>query len=180
MFTYRVNDNIDLVLLESRHAEEYYALIDANREHLGQWLPWVDGTKTPDDTRAFIRNVRKRFAEKGDIVAGIRVDGKIAGFIGLEDINEALHSAEVGYWLGAEFEGKGLVTMSCRALLDYAFGEIGLQRVQIRVEPQNERSRAIPRRLGFQYEGTLRRGGLARNQPVDLEVYSILRDEWVG
>jgi ribosomal-protein-serine acetyltransferase len=178
MFRHVISDDADLVPIEPRYAEECYALIDSNRKHLGRWFSWVDETKSPDDTRSFMAGAVKRCAERGDITAAIRVDSKIAGLIGLEDMNNHLKSAEIGYWLGAEYEGKGLVTKACRALLNHAFNTLGLERVQIRVDPANIRSRAIPRRLGFHYEGTLRHVWRNGDRYSDLEIYSILRDEW--
>lgn len=175
-----ISDDVELTLPDQRFAEELFALVDTNRERLRAWLPWVDGTKSVEDTRGFITNARKRFAERGDIAAMVWFKGKIAGCVDLCDINSHSGTAEIGYWIGGDYEGKGLVTVACRALLDHAFSDLGLQRVQIRVEPANERSKAIPKRLGFQHEGTLRSAVRPRDCNVDLEIYSILRDELAG
>ena len=55
MFPIRLNDDVALELLEVRHADELFRVTDANRAHLRQWLPWVDGAKGPEDTKAFIQ-----------------------------------------------------------------------------------------------------------------------------
>lgn len=174
-----IDDNVELVPIHPEFADEIYALVDANRERLGRWFPWVDGMKTPDDTRAFIDDAVKRGDERGDIVNAICANGKIAGMIGLEEMNRDMKNAEIIYWLGEQFEGKGLIIKACRMLIDHAFGILGLQRVHIMIDPANVRSRAIPRKLGFHYEGTLRRYWRIGDNYYDLEVYSILRDEWV-
>lgn len=178
MFEKVLSDEAALFLLEPADADEYYVLIDANRQHLRRWFNWVDETKSPDDTREFINSARKQYAERGDIIAGIRFQNHIAGFIGLVDVNARHKTAEIGYWLGAEFERHGLITLACKALLDYAFGTLNLNRVQLLIEPANERSKAVAERLGFQYEGTLRQSAKGSEGFVDQEVYSKLRQEW--
>ena len=165
-------------MLELCHAEELFALIDANREHLRPWLPWVDRETSPETSRGFIREMLFKFASGTDLLAGVRYEGRLAGAIGLHDINTHSGTAEIGYWLGAEFEGKGLMTRACAAMLGHAFDDMKLNRIQIRVEPANNRSRAIPRRLGFHYEGTLRQINRIHDRFADLELYSMLKSEW--
>jgi ribosomal-protein-serine acetyltransferase len=177
-FAHRLDDSADLVLLDLRYAEELFALIDANREHLRPWMPWVDQQTSPETSSGFIREMLFKLAGGTDLLAGVRHEGRLAGAIGLHHINTHTGTAEIGYWLGAEFEGKGLMTKACVAMLDYAFDDLGLNRVQIRVEPANNRSRGIPRRLGFHYEGTLRQVGRIQERFLDLEVYSMLKSEW--
>lgn len=178
MFTLKLNDDTELRPIEPRYAEELFSLVDRNREHLRKWLPFVDGTKTSADTLAFIKNSLRDHAEKGDQICCIWHKNKLTGNIGLHMRNQSGRCAEIGYWLGKEFEGKGLVTMACRAIIDYAFRELGCNRIQIRVEPANTRSRAIPVRLGFTYEGTLRQVDWCYDRPVDHEMHSLLREEW--
>lgn len=180
MFRHALGDGIELLLRGPHHAEECFALIDANREHLGRWLPWVKHTRSAEDVGAHITRVAKMYGERGDVVAAICVDGRMAGIVGLEDVDAKAGSAEIGYWLGKEYEGRGLVTKACRALLNYAFVELSLNRVQIQVAPENQRSKAVPLRLGFTYEGTLRQVDRTDDGFEDSEVYSVLRDEWAG
>lgn len=177
MFKRDLGDGAELFIRGPEHAEECFALIDANREHLAQWLNWVDGCKTVEDIRASIDRAAQAFNEKGEVVAAICVGGRIAGIAGLEHVNEA-GNAQIGYWLGKHYEGRGLVTRACRALLDYAFGTLGLERVAISVAVDNHRSKAVPKRLGFTYEGTLRHAHRLRDRFQDLEIYSMLRDDW--
>ena len=177
-FEKTVSDDVTIFLLEPAHAEEYFALIEANRKRLHRWFPWVDETKGVDDTRRFISDARRRWVESGNIVAGIRCGGRIAGFVGLEDIDARNGSAELRYWIAAEFEGRGLVTQGCSALLDHAFEDLGLHRVQIRTEPGNKRSKAVAQRLGFVFEGILRGSGRSGDRYVDHEVHSMLEDDW--
>lgn len=84
----------------------------------------------------------------------------------------------IGYWLGAEFEGRGIMVRSCRALIDYLFKELKLNRVEIRTAPGNKKSQAIPKKLGFTEEGTIREYEKLYTQFVDHVVYSMLAKDW--
>jgi ribosomal-protein-serine acetyltransferase len=63
MFYFNVDHDIQLRLLETKYAEELFLVTDKDRNYLREWLPWVDGTKSPDDTRNFINFTLKGFAE---------------------------------------------------------------------------------------------------------------------
>lgn len=168
-----LGDGVEVRILEPEDAEEVFALVDADRERLRAWMPWVDGTTSPADTRAFIEGDR---ASGGIDALGIYVDGSYVGGIGLRpDVQHG--DAELGYWIGSAHEGRGLVTRACRALVDHAFGDLGLHRVTIRVAPENGRSRAIPERLGFTEEGLMREAGRTALGYQDLVVYGLLDGE---
>ncbi|MHB0935979.1 MAG: GNAT family N-acetyltransferase [Armatimonadota bacterium] len=175
MFSYPLAPDAELRLLEPRHAEEQYALIDGNREHLGRWLNWVDQTLTIEDTRQFVRRSLERCANVGDFDAGIWQGDTLAGVIGLFNVN---HAPEIGYWLGEEFQGKGLMTIACRAVVQHAFSTLQLHRVQIGCASTNLQSAAVAKRLGFQYEGTLRQLGWTSDGMVGQDIYGLLREEW--
>ncbi len=84
----------------------------------------------------------------------------------------------IGYWLGGEYEGKGIMTRACTALIDYGFGELGLNRIVIRASTENTRSQAVPLRLGFTREGVERQAEWLNDHFIDMIVYSMLRSEW--
>lgn len=178
MFTFRLDGDAELRLFEERHAPALFALTDANREYLREWLPWLDATQSVEDTRGFIRGALLQFAENRGFQAGIWYRGELAGSVGYHYIDWANRSVELGYWLGAAFQGHGLMTKACRALVTHAFAELGLNRVAIRCATGNAKSCAIPERLGFQRDGILRQAERLYDQYVDLVVYSRLASEW--
>ena len=178
MFSFRIDDEVELRLFEERHAEQFYALTEQNRAHLRAWLPWVDGTTSPEDTRAFIKGALQQFAHNNGFQAGIWVAGAPAGAIGFHYLDWTNRKTELGYWLGDAFQGRGVMTRACRALVDYAFDELDLQRVEIRCAVENMRSRAIPERLDFRQEGVLRQAEWLYDHFVDVVVYSVLAREW--
>ena len=156
-------------------ADEIFAVVNVNRERLRRWLPWIDPMHAADDERVWLAAV---LADPDQMEGyGIFVDGALAGGAGLSfgPFNVA---GEIGYWIGSAFEGQGLVTKACRALIDYAFTDGRLHRIVILAAPQNVRSRAVPERLGFTQEGVAREQGVAAGGFHDLVIYGLLEHEW--
>lgn len=179
MFCLTVDDEIELGLLEEHHVETLFALVDANREHLRRWLAWVDDNTDVEHTRQFRRISLENFAHGTGLNAGIFYRGQLVGMLGTAKMNPADRLVELGYWLAAEAEGRGIVTRVVRAILPYLFDERGFNRVQIRCATGNARSCAIPERLGFTREGVLRQEGrMGDGSFVDLVMYSLLAEEW--
>ncbi|MBI3737263.1 GNAT family N-acetyltransferase [Candidatus Sumerlaeota bacterium] len=178
MFHHWLDAETEVRMLEERDAGEMFALTDANRAHLRQWLPWLDTTVSVEDTRRFIQGGIEQNAANLGFQAGIRVSGVMAGQIGFHKIDWANHRVMLGYWLGREYTGRGLITRAAAILSDYAFGHYGLNRVEIHCATENSRSRAIPERIGFTFEGILRQGEWLYDHYVDLAVYAMLAAEW--
>jgi ribosomal-protein-serine acetyltransferase len=178
LFEKTISDRVRLALIDSAHAEELYATIDRNRDHLRPWLGWVDKTNAVGDLAQFVISARGRYQESGDITAVILCDGEPSGCIGLGVDSKHL-SSELDYWLSQDYQGKGIITQCCRGMLEHAFEVMGLNRVQVRISPANERSKAVARRLGFTYEGTLRQVARINDEFEDLECHSLLREQWL-
>src|SRR5262249_18520985 len=160
-----------LRLFEERHAPELFAVVDRNRARLRQWLPWLDGSNQPSDTAAFIRSALAAFADGRGGAFGLWLDRAIAGSIGFPPLRPVNRGGAIGYWVSQQHEGRGHVTRAARALCAHAFGELGLHRVEIRVAPDNAKSRAIPVRLGFREEGTLREAMWLYDHYIDEVVF---------
>jgi len=173
-----VDDEVELRILTEAHAKALFALTDRNRDYLRRWLPWVDGTRSMRDTATFIRGGRERLRRNDGFPAGIWYHGELVGVIGYHYWNWSLRKTEIGYWLAEPFQGKGIMTRACRALVDYAFTGLGLDRMEIRVAAGNARSRGIAERLGFTQEGILRQAEYSSEGPQDQIVYGLLREEW--
>jgi ribosomal-protein-serine acetyltransferase len=178
MFSQRVDEDLELRLSDERFAEEATALILANRPHLRRWLPWVKDDYSLEDTLAFVRRSRQQFADREGLSAQLVYRGRYAGNIGLNSINWENRKTEIGYWVAADFQGRGLVTKACRAMVAYAFDVLLLNRVEIYCGVGNERSRRVPERLGFTLEGTLRQAEWLHDHFQDLVLYSMLAEEW--
>ncbi|WP_180356576.1 GNAT family protein [Streptomyces sp. GP55] len=114
------------------------------------------------------------------VVTGHRGTGgapRMAGSLGLR-IDRAEATAELGYWVDAEYEGRGLVRRAAELLIEHGFGPLGLRRIGLRTVVDNVRSRAPAERLGFTQESVLPQGAVLADGPRDLAVYGLSRDAW--
>ena len=178
MFSATIRPGVQMRLLEERHAPVLFALVQRERDYLRKWLEWVDSTRSEEDILAFIRRVQQQFASNLGFSSGIWADGSIAGVIHLHHLDWLNRRVEIGYWLAREFQGSGIMTEATRAVTDHALVELELNRVEIRCATENFKSKAIPKRLGFTLEGELRQAGYLGGRYLDMEVYSMLRDEY--
>lgn len=174
----RMAEDAELRLFQMADAEEYFRLIDENRNELKTWLPWLNSNTTPQDTIEYLKYDKKRLTNNQGYTLAILYKGRIAGAISYHDIDWADRKVELGYWLGKQFQGKGLMTIAVRILTDQAFERLNLNRVEIHCATGNTASRAIPERLGFKQEGIIRQAEWLYDHFVDLAIYGMLAEEW--
>ena len=177
VFAQRLDDDLSLGLLEEHHAAALFAVIEADREDLRAWLPWVDATRSVDDVAGFIRASLAEFAAGRGLSCGVWSRGRLVGVASLR-ISGDDQTGEIGYWLAGEARGAGMVTRATRALIEHGFGDRGLHRVELHAATGNWKSRAVAERLGFTLEGTLRDAEWVNDHYHDLAVYGLLRQEW--
>ena len=176
MFRFQIDDNSEIRILEERHAEVLFELIEQNRErHLE--IPQI---LSLEEAREFIRRDLALFADNKGLGVGIWHQGKLAGAVRYHEIDWKNRTTEFGYWLGSEFEGKGLITKVCAAMIAHAFEKLKLNRIVIICDTANPKSRAVAERLGFTGEGVLRQAEFLKDRFIDQAVYSLLADEWRG
>lgn len=174
----KVDNDITLHSIRIKSAREIYTCLDGSREFLREWLPFVDNTLSYKDTEEVIKSIKYARGAIKDIVFEVRFREELAGILGLKGIDLVNNKAEIGYWLGKEYTGKGIMTRSCIAAIDYAFEELQLNKLQIKCAVENIRSCNIPKQLGFLFEGIERQGERIRGKYLDLKVYSLLKKEW--
>jgi ribosomal-protein-serine acetyltransferase len=178
MFSFRVSDEIELKILETRHALEVWSQVCMNREYLAQWLPWVNQSLQIENTQQYIQAELERFAKHSGFSSGIFYNNMFVGCVGIHDINWRNKKTSIGYWIGEAYQGKGIMTSACRGLITYLLTELQLNRIEIRACTANFKSRAIPERLGFKHEGTIRHAEWINDIHYDHEVYGLLAEEW--
>jgi ribosomal-protein-serine acetyltransferase len=174
-----------LRLLAEPDAPELHALIDANRTYLARWMPWAQ-KQTPAQTLDFIRSTRRQLVDNDgfqvalieQLVNEFLDEAQIVGVIGFLSVDWTNRAASIGYWLAEAAQGQGTMTQAVCSLLDHALGAWQLNRVEIRADVENRRSRAIPERLGFQQEGTLRQAARIGDRYVDHALYAMLAEDW--
>ena len=174
----QIDPELRLRSVATRDAEPLFLIVDAQREYLRVWLPWVDATLSPADTQSFIALSRENEASGSGLAAVIEEREEICGVIGLDAIDLRNRSSEIGYWLRADCQGRGLATRATAAMVGYAFDTLALNRLAIRVAPENRPSRRVAERLGFVEEGVLREAERLGDRFVDLVCYSMLRQDY--
>jgi len=172
------------LLLRRWRDEDAQALYDAvieSREHIRPWMPWADSYQTVDDAVEFIRRQSGHWALRDEVVIGIfaRDDGTPLGGSGFHVHDFAIPSFEIGYWLRRSAEGHGYMSEAVRTITRFLFEDLGAQRVMIRCDARNRRSAHVAERLGFPFEGTLRRDSLDPQGDIrDSLVYAMIPDDY--
>ncbi|MEN2766830.1 GNAT family N-acetyltransferase [Ornithinibacillus xuwenensis] len=178
MFSLEIDEDLTLRLLHQGDAKDLFDLTDRSREHLREWLPWLDQTKTERDSKNFIQSAEQGFIDRNGLTLGIYYHQKLAGVIGFNSFDWTNRIGIIGYWLGEDFIGNGIMTRAAAAITEYGFHQLELNRIEIRAAVENTKSRAIPERLGYTKEGQIRHGEWLYNHYVDLVIYGMLAYEW--
>jgi ribosomal-protein-serine acetyltransferase len=168
-----VNENIFLREIGLDDASAIFDIIDSEREYLAEWLPFIELSKTLSYTRRFIENYL--LSDKLDVTFSIYFQNIFVGIIGLKETDLDNKKTEIGYWMSEKYQHKGIMTCACKALIDYVFDEMNLNRIQIKAAKDNLKSQGVPDRLGFTREGIEHDGELHTRGFVDLIVFGLLK-----
>ena len=124
---------------------------------LHEWMPWAIRRPTVEESEEVVRRAHAKFLSREDLMLFLFLKGSktLVGGSGLHRIDWQVPRFEIGYWCRERFQGKGYVTEAAGAIADFAERELGARRVEIRCDSQNERSLAIPPRIGFKREARL-------------------------
>ncbi|MEU8575749.1 GNAT family N-acetyltransferase [Streptomyces asoensis] len=172
------DDGAELRPLEPWHAEEFLAHLERGREFINQYVPF--GSKATDvaTARATLqRYADMRAADTGSL-HGLWLDGRLVGGVLFLNFDAADANCEVGCWLEPAGTGRGLVTRAMRVLVDFAVEQRGIQRVEWIASAGNTPSLDVARRLGMTRDGVRRQSYPYRGVRHDLEVWSVLAQEW--
>ncbi|WP_257610982.1 GNAT family N-acetyltransferase, partial [Oenococcus oeni] len=169
---------IKLVFPEEKQAEELFEIIETDRKALSEWMPWTKNVKSKKDEIEFINYAREKNAKYQLLELAIIAGNQPIGMIDLHSIDRDDRRAEVGYWMFSKYQGKGIMTESLKHLLSIAFNELDLNKIIVMADSKNEKSRAIPQRLGFRQEGTLKEEIFMNKQFRDLDVFAITTSEY--
>lgn len=157
-------------------AEALFAVVDANRAHVGRCLAFVASTREATHSLEWIRGTHKQLADKRGVQLAIVDAEAIVGVVGIWAIDDA-RSATVGYWIAEDRQGRGIVSEALSALIAHTFQSLAVHRLELRAAVDNERSKAVAHRLGFTLEGILREAERRGDEYVDVAVYSLLSGE---
>jgi ribosomal-protein-serine acetyltransferase len=176
MFSFQVNESISLELMQQHQAEEIFQLIDDNREHLREWLLWVDKRKSAEDMVPVIKQLLENLANNQGFDVAIRYDANLVGMIGVQ-FDWGNRTASIGYFLSKDCVGKGIISTSLESLIRELFDRYSVNRIEIQCAANNVKSQRVPERLGFKVEGNKRAGQYLYDHYEDLIIYSLLKSE---
>ena len=171
-------DQTHLELLRNEHAPTLFRLVDQHRDYLGNWLAWIAGHTSVEDAVRFIHHSDRLMTDKNGGSFGIWYHGELVGVAGLHYVEWDDLITSVGFWLSPDYQQKGLMSRAVFGLMTLAFDHYGINRFEGHAATDNDRSKALFERLGFQREGELRQAQRLPRGFVDHVVYSVVADEW--
>ena len=163
--------------LKAEDVPELFSLTIKNKDYLGKFLNWLKADYKIDDTVKFISESIQKEKEGKMLIYAVMMENKIVGIVDLHAINQD-KNAEIGYWVDQDMQGKGIATNATKIIIKEGFEKLNLQRIGLRCAVENTKSSAIPKRLGFTKEGVLRQATFCNNRFLDMEIWSLLTEEW--
>ena len=153
-----IGDRVVLRALRDEHAPDLWNAVEASREHLKRWMPWVNEHNSLDFSCEYVRRMQAKWLLREDLAMGIwrSADNQFLGATGLHRIDWTIPAMEIGYWVRPDAEGQGNVTDAVKLVTAFAFRDLRAERVTIRCDTKNLRSAAVPPRAGFIHEATMR------------------------
>ena len=179
---YRIRtERLTLRCWNPEDASQLKEAVDSSLDHLRPWMPWAADEPQPLEQKIdLLRRFRASFDLGEDFVYGIfsRDESEVVGGSGLH-ARIGPDAFEIGYWIRADRIGEGLATEAASALTRVGLEGCGAEWIEIRCEPGNAASSAIPRKLGFREDGTLRRRLPSAGKPGlrDVVIFSLFREE---
>lgn len=176
-FGLSIDEHLSLVIPEMSMAEEVFRLVDSDREHLGEFLDFID---TSVDVSSQINYFKLKLdgAAKGtDRLFLIALDHTIVGCIDLHQINTATGKAEVGYWLHSRYIGQSIMTRAVKTLSNYSFDVLGLNKLTIFADIENMGSNKVAIKSGFKLVGIKYQDIVRNGEYRDMNEYYLLKSD---
>lgn len=169
-----IDDDIVLRIKKPEYAKEFYTLIQVQRDYLAEWLPWVKYVTSPAAQEVSLTGFYNETMAHNAYETAIFYKNELAGSLGFNEISQLNKQADIGYWLSADLQGKGIVTKSVEKLIDFGFTELGLHKITLLAAVENMPSNAVAKRVGMKLEATLKDQILLDSGYHDVNFYSLL------
>jgi len=169
---------VAIVPVAVEHAAMLAALVSQDRAHLDAFLPMVATLSTLEEAMAHLARAAVRAADGEIFEWHLFMGDNLCGSMRVKDIDHGDRKASIGYFLGSRFSGKGIVSSALRAVLEWCFDTLGLNRVELRCATGNAPSIRVAQRLGFVREGLLRQDECLHGAFVDHYAYGLLKTEF--
>ncbi len=178
MISAELKDGIVIKIIERRHAPAMLDFVNRSRDFFAPWIPFVSRTHELAEVEALIRRYLDNLAAGTGVFYGLWDGSRMIALVLIKDIDETAKRAEIGYMIDEAYARRGLVTAACRMMIDFLFGELGMNKIVICCDPENGSSRALAERLGFKHEGSLRADAVINGRLRDTAHYGLLREEY--
>jgi ribosomal-protein-serine acetyltransferase len=170
---------IVLLPVDQTDGPELWDAVDGSRWHLERWLPWVPFNNTPDASQRYAEACAADWDAGRALRFSIR-DRQSREFLGVVGLDSCIHlhrSCDLGYWLKREATGRGLMTESARAAVDFAIRRLNVHRVRCAAATDNHSSLQVIARLGFRFEGIARQAEYVGSRWLDHAVFGKLASD---
>lgn len=176
--SFQIDDEVTLRRFCEDDVEEVFRIVHRNSDHLIEFMHWMSPDYSLESAREFINRAIEPVSKSGALGFGIFRGQHLIGSIGFVYFDDLAAKTEIGYWIDREEQGRGIVSKACQKLIDWAFEDLNLNRIEIRCSSLNKRSSAIPERFGFTLEGRLRESEYRNGKLHDFLIFGLLRSEW--
>jgi len=180
MFYANIDEDLKLKVLMPYDDAALFNLIEKNREYLKEWLPWLDNNTSVHDSRFFINSSFRKMSENEGFDVGIIYRDQLIGIIGFHDYDNETKKASLGYWVEEKCSRKGIITKTCKFLINYAFDKLKLDTIEIRTSPTNIKSKGVAEKLGFSFEKELLEAEWLYDHYVNHLVFSLKKENWTN
>ena len=172
----RQADEVLIRELEPTDVDALFDTVSASLTTLSQWLPWAKPGYARGDSAAWIAHCERAWSDKLGYHFGVfdAVSGDLLGGVGLSHVNAVRRSANLGYWVADAARGREVAVTAARLAATWAFETLGLQRIEILIQPENTASLRVAVKLGGVCEGIARNGMLVDGEPREAIVHSLI------
>ncbi|HVH34961.1 MAG TPA: GNAT family protein [Tahibacter sp.] len=159
-------------------ADALYRAVDASRAELSQWLAWCSPSYAREDSAAWIAYSQRSWQQHSAFPFGVfGADGELLGSVGINSLDRENRRGALGYWIATAQTGRGLARRAAALAVDFAFAELGLQRIEILVRPDNTASHKVAQALGARCEGEARARLQFHGRALNMIVYGLLPED---
>jgi len=157
-------------------AEKFQAAVLESVEHVGKWLPWCTKQYTIEDAREWASSASDNWGAGTDyrFIIENSDSGAILGCVGINQVVLQHKVGNLGYWVRKSAISQGVCTRASRLAIQFAFSELGFNRIEIHVHPENYASNIVASRLGGQYEGVFRNKIVHAGISCPAKCYSVI------
>lgn len=174
---FELEDGIILRAWSEDDIDLAFEAVIRNRDHLQTFMHWMPPNYSLESAQRFLTDSIAARRDRKNLGLGIFRGDDLLGSIGFVTFHWVSRKTEIGYWIDKAYEGKGIITKATRRLIEYAFDELDMNRVEIHCSSENERSAAVPERLGFTKEGVLRQAEFRNGKLHDFNIYGLLAED---